>query len=159
MKAATRQRLQIVLVAALAIAAARLYFIHRGRGEAGTTRVRGFEISSRSMTGDDYVVPKKFYAYDLKSARALVGQTVWVKQGYGNFIYPVRGRAIDFSKGELTLRPIEKLIVADVLQQRRSSQGQLFAVFDHDGRSYATLIGAIEGGDLRLIANDIFFLQ
>ena len=159
MRPEIRKRLQIALVAALAIAALRLYFIVRGRQEAGTPRVRGVELSSHQMTSDDYVVPKKFYAYDLKSARALVGQPVWVKQGYGSYIYPVRGRAIDFGKGELTLRPIEKVTVSDVFQQRRASQEQLFASFEHDGKAFATLIGAVEGSDLHLIMNDVFFVQ
>src|SRR5215831_10420786 len=105
----SRKQVQIFLCVALALAAVRLYWVHHERTEAGKSNVRGVVASGHTMTSDDYVVPKKFYAYDLRSARELVGKPIWVKQGYGNYIYPVHGSSIDLKNGELTLRPIEKL--------------------------------------------------
>ena len=37
---------------------------------------------------DYYVVPKKLYPFDLKSAKQLTQQPVWVKEGYRYTYYP-----------------------------------------------------------------------
>ena len=38
---------------------------------------------------DYYVAPKKLYPYDLKSAKQLTQQPVWVKEGYRYTYYPL----------------------------------------------------------------------
>ena len=43
--------------------------------------------SSPPLNPDYYVVPKKLYAYDLKSAKQLTQQPVWVKVGYSSTYY------------------------------------------------------------------------
>ena len=87
-----RHRIQISLVVLLLLATARVAYIFRERRSG--TMARSQNDGGRALTSDEYVYPKKFYAYDLASAKVLVGRPVWIKQGYGNLVYPVtNGRA------------------------------------------------------------------
>ena len=61
------------------------------------------------------MVAKKFYAHDLASAKALVGKPVWVKQGYGNVVYPVQNGTANLSRGRASLLPLERLEIKDVV--------------------------------------------
>ena len=110
-----RQRIQISLVILLLLATARVAYIFHERKSAATAPQR--DDGSRALTSDEYVFPKKFYAYDLVSAKALVGKPVWIKQGYGNLVYPVVNGSADLSRGKASLLPIEQLKIADVFRQ------------------------------------------
>src|SRR3954466_4986134 len=110
-----KQRIQISLVVLLLLASARVAYIFHERHAAATARHR--EDGSRALTSDEYVYPKKFYAYDLASAKALVGKSVWVKQGYGNLVYSVANGRAELSQGKALLKPIEQLRVTDVIRQ------------------------------------------
>src|SRR3954469_1888253 len=104
-----RHRIQISLVVLLLLATARVAYIFHERRSAAA--VPHHDDGSRALTSDEYVVPKKFYAYDLASAKSLVGKPVWVKQGYGSFVYPVKDSAPDLSHGTASLLPLERLEV------------------------------------------------
>jgi hypothetical protein len=54
---------------------------------------------------DYYVTPKRMRPYDLKSAKALTEQPVWVKEGYKYSYYPfdTTKKRSDFSKEAGTL--------------------------------------------------------
>src|SRR3954452_14152234 len=108
-----KSRIQIFLVVLLVLAAGRVAYIFHERNSAANTRKA--EDESRALTSDEYVVPKKFYAHDLASAKALVGKPVWVKQGYGSFVYPVKDSAPDLSHGTASLLPLERLELKDVV--------------------------------------------
>src|SRR3954463_6608218 len=108
-----KSRLQIFMVVLFVLAAARVAYIFHERNFAAS--VCKVDDGSRALTSDEYVVPKKFYAHDLASAKALVGKPVWVKQGYGSFVYPVKDSAPDLSHGTASLLPLERLEVRDVV--------------------------------------------
>src|SRR5256885_5907411 len=110
-----RRRIQISLVVLLLLATARVAYIFHER-RSGTT-ARPQNDGSRALTSDEYVYPKKFYAYDLTSAKALVGKPVWIKQGYGNLVYPVANDHANLAQGKPLLLPIETLKVTDVIRQ------------------------------------------
>src|SRR4051794_37108421 len=110
-----RQRIQISLVVLLLLAGARVAYIFHERKSPATVIHR--EDGSRALTSDEYVSPKKFYAYDLASAKALAGKSVWVKQGYGNLVYAVANGRADLSRGKASLLPLEKLQVTGVVRQ------------------------------------------
>ena len=80
-----------MLLAAIALTAIRaayiLYHRHAARTVQTTTQVP-------PLNPDYYVAPKKLYPYDLKSARQLTQQPVWVKEGYRYTYYPYDVRAI-----------------------------------------------------------------
>jgi hypothetical protein len=161
-----RQRVQISLVVLLLLATARVAYIYHERRSAPVARQR--DDGGRALSSDEYVYPKKFYAYDLRSAKALVGQSVWVKQGYGNLVYPIANGHADLSQGITSLLPIEQLKIIDVALQTPPStwnapprQSELIAVAEReDSSKVAVPIGAIAGdGSLKLIANDVFYIQ
>src|SRR3954468_17145929 len=113
-----KSRLQIFMVVLFVLAAARVAYIFHERNSSAT--IRKVDDGSRALTSDEYVVAKKFYAHDLASAKALVGKPVWVKQGYGNLVYPVRNGIPDLNHGgTASLLPIEKLRTVDVVRQPR----------------------------------------
>ena len=161
-----RQRMQISLVVLLLLATARVAYIFYERKAASTARYR--DDGSRALTSDEYVYPKKFYAYDLASAKALVGKSVWVKQGYGNLVYPAASSAADLSRGKASLFPIEKLKVSGVVRQAPPSnwsaprgETELLAIAERgDSSKVAVPIGAFSAdGTLKLIASDVFYIE
>jgi hypothetical protein len=73
-----KQRLQLVMVVAILVSGSRLAYILYERHE---TRVEQARKQAPPLDPDYYVTPKKLYPYDLKSARQLTQQPVWVKVG------------------------------------------------------------------------------
>ena len=160
-----RQRMQIALVVLLLLATARVAYIFHERESAAITSQR--DDGSRALTADEYVFPKKFYAYDLASAKALVGKPVWVKQGYGNLVYPVTNGIVNLAAGKASLRPIEQLKIAAVTGQKSPAswnahgETELLAIAERgDSSKLALPIGAFDAdGSLKLIANDLFYIE
>ena len=161
-----KQRIQISLVVLLLLATGRVAYIFHERKSAAT--VPHSEDGSRALTSDEYVFPNKFYAYDLKSAKALVGKSIWVKQGYGNLVYPATNGRADLSHGKASLLPIEPLKITDMLRQKAPpswnaphGENELLAIAERDDHStVAIVIGAFESdGALKVIANDVFYIQ
>jgi hypothetical protein len=85
---ATRKRIQLVMAVALALATLRAAIIFYGATPRGT-RPRRSRWSSPTRTT---VVPRKLHAYDLKSARELVGRPVDT-EGYRSAYFPCDRRA------------------------------------------------------------------
>jgi|tagenome__1003787_1003787.scaffolds.fasta_scaffold20910632_1 hypothetical protein len=160
-----KSRIQIFLVVLLVLAAGRVAYIFHERNSAANTRKA--EDESRALTSDEYVVPKKFYAHDLASAKALVGKPVWVKQGYGNLVYPVPNSAPDLNRGTASLLPLERLQVKDVTLRSApaswnapSGESELLAICARpQGSSVAVPIGSARNGEFHLQVNDIFYIQ
>src|ERR1700756_2099332 len=74
-----KQKIQLILAAAILIAAVRAGYILY---ERHITRIEHARKRSTALNPDYYVVPKKLYPYDLKSARQLTQLPVWVQEGY-----------------------------------------------------------------------------
>jgi hypothetical protein len=81
-----RKRIQIFLVVLVVAAGVRLFMIYRERHSAGVNPNN--EATGRPLSADMYVVPHKVHAYDLQSARYLVGKTVWVQAGNQMLYFP-----------------------------------------------------------------------
>src|SRR5438067_10086867 len=111
----TKQRIQISLIVLLLLATARVAYIFHQRKSVAVTPQQ--DDGSRALTADEYVYPKKIYAYDFTSAKTLVGKSVWVKQGYGNLAYPVINGRVDLIHGKPSLLPIEPLKITGVIRQ------------------------------------------
>lgn len=161
-----RKRIQISLVVLLLLASARVAYIFHERRSAATAHHR--DDGSRALTADEYVFPKKFYAYDLASAKPLVGKPVWVKQGHGNLVYPVTNGAANLSAGRASLQPIEQLKVTGIVRQSPPAswnaprgETELLAIAERSDSSKVALpIGAFSAdGSLKLIANDVFYIE
>ena len=99
-----------------------------------------------ALDPDYYVTPKKLHPQDLKDAKELTRQPVWVREGYRYTYYPYAGHS-DFEHPAGTLGPIEKLDIKDVVLDRTPgspAQKQVMAVFKKDGKRYAFPIGVEE---------------
>ena len=108
MTSEAKQKIQLVLVIAIAVAALRAgYVVYERHSE----RTEQAAKQAPPLNPDYYVVPKKLYPYDLKSAKQLTQQPVWVKEGYRFTYYPYdrASRHTDFSHEAGLLLPIQKL--------------------------------------------------
>jgi hypothetical protein len=156
-----RKRIQIVLLAAIALAAVRaayiLYERHSGKVEEAKSK-------APSLNPDYYVMPKKLHAYDLKSAKELTRQPVWVKEGY-RYTYYRYDRAkhrSDFSHEAGLLLPIERLEIKDVVTDvspGSRDQRQVMAVFEKDGKSYAFPIGSVKNAVYQIYSDEMLYIQ
>jgi hypothetical protein len=155
-----KRKLQVFLVITVAIVAARTAYIfyERKQAESAPPKVE------QPLNADDYVTLKKLHAYDLKSARALTQSPAWVKEGYRYTYYPfdaARGHA-GFAHEAGLLGPIEKLQITDVMLDtapQAPEQKQIMAVFEKEGKRFAFPIGAAQGTDFQIYADEMLFLQ
>src|SRR5580658_5284019 len=147
----TTRIVQIVVLVAIVAAGLNLYLTFRER-KAGVTVAKPAEVA---LDPDYYVTPKKLRPQDLKDAKELTKQPVWVRDGYRYAYYPYAGHS-DFEHPAGTLGPIEKLDIKDVVLDRTpgsSSQKQVMAVFEKDGMRYAFPIGIEEGGNYAIYSD------
>jgi hypothetical protein len=156
-----KQRLQLVMLAAILVSGARLAYILYQRHES---RVEQAKKQPPPLDADYYVTPKKLYPFDLKSARQLTLQPVWVKVGYAYtyFPYDPARHRVDFSHEGGKLLPIEKLQITDVISEdapQSPGERQVMAVFEKDGKTYAFSIGSIKGADYKFYSDEMLFIQ
>ena len=156
-----KRRIQLVLVLVIAVAAVRTAYIFYER------RVARTEEEAKQpppLNPDYYVTPKKLHAYDLKSARELTQQPVWVKEGYRYTYYPYdpARRRTDFKQEAGLLLPIERLEVKDVVTDitpGTPDQRQVMAVFEKDGKTYAFPIGLFKDKQYLIYSDEMLYIQ
>jgi hypothetical protein len=157
-----RKKLQILLGVVIVLVGARTAYIIYGRYEE---RKRAEHPKpEHALKADYYVTPKKLHPYDLKSARELTRQPVWVRVGYYHTYYPydVARRKAEFGHEAGTLRPLQKLSIQDVVTDAAPQAPgikQVLARFALDGKNYAVPIGSDQGGDFKIYSDDIFFIE
>jgi hypothetical protein len=156
-----KQRLQLVMLSAILVSGARLAYILYQRHES---RVEQAKKQPPPLDADYYVTPKKLYPFDLKSARQLTLQPVWVKVGYAYtyFPYDPARHRVDFSHEGGKLLPIEKLQITDVISEdapQSPGERQVMAVFGKDSKTYAFSIGSIKGADYKFYSDEMLFIQ
>ena len=148
--------IQIVLLTAIVAAGIRVYFYFQERQTAFVT-----EKKPAALDPDYYVTPKKLYPQDLKDAKELTKQPVWVRIGYTYACFPYSGHA-DFQHPAGTLAPLEKLDIKDVVLDRTpgsATEKQVMAVFEKDGKRYAFPIGVASDGDYKIYSDEMLFIQ
>jgi hypothetical protein len=161
MTSEAKQKIQLVLVIAIAVAALRAgYVVYERHSE----RTEQASSQAPPLNPDYYVVPKKLYPYDLKSAKQLTQQPVWVREGYRFTYYPYdrASRRTDFAHEAGLLLPIQKLDINDVVTDitpHSAHLEQVMAVFELDGKSYAVPIGSKTGGTYTIYSDEMFFVQ
>jgi hypothetical protein len=157
-----QKKLQVFLVAAIVLAGGRAAYIVYERREALKEDAKPRQETA--LKADYYVTPKRLHPYDLKSARQLTEQPVWVKVGYQLTYYPYdqARHKTDFAHEAGTLLPLQKLAIQDVVTGAAPlAPGikQVLACFEVEGKSYAVPIGAEKGSDFRIYSDDIFFIE
>src|SRR5579859_6133026 len=163
MTAETKQKIQLALLVLFVLASVRTAYIFYMRYKE---RVRADEMKAKNVgysNPDYYVHPKKLYPYDLKSAKQLTQQPVWVKEGYRYTYYPYdpASKKVDFAHEAGLLGPIEKLAIKDVVTATSAAAGQqkkqVMAVFQKEGKSYAVPIGYQGEGEYKIYSDEMFF--
>jgi hypothetical protein len=157
-----QKKLQIFLAVAIVIAGGRAAYILYERHEA--LKEDAAPKREIALKADYYVMPKKLHAYDLKSARQLTAQPVWVRMGYAITYYPYDAarHKTEFAHEAGTLPPLQKLSIQDVvtdLAPQAPGTKQVMARFELDGNDYAAPIGAEKGADFKIYADNFFFIE
>ena len=103
-----KSKIQIILVLGIIVTGIRLGVILYERHEANKPVLKQ---EAPPLNPDYYVNPRKLYPYDVKSAKQLTKQPVWVKVGYFYPYYPYNATArhTDFSHEAGKLLPLQKL--------------------------------------------------
>lgn len=156
-----KKKLHVILLIAIVVTSIRLGLIFYERHE---DNARIAKKEAPPLNPDYYVSAKKLYPYDLKSAKQLTRQPVWVKVGYFYpfYSYDPATHRTDFSHEAGKLLPLQKLEMKDVVSgvsPKDPSNRQVLAVFKDSGRSYATPIGYDRGGDFKFYSDDMFFIE
>jgi hypothetical protein len=155
-----KQKVQVALLLGMLVAGIRLAIIFYQRHEEA---VRPNKPESLALNPDYYVTPKKLYPYDLKSAKQLTQQPVWVKVGYYYPYYPydLATHAVDFSHEAGKLLPIQRLEIRNVITTAspRVGEKQIMAIFEQAGKEFAVAIGAERSGDFKFYSDDMFFIE
>ena len=108
MNSEAKQRVQLALGLAIAIAGLRAGYILYERHEDNLAAQQEKQAKNAGYSNPDfYVTPKKLHPYDLKSAREIMQQPVWVKEGYRYTYYSYAGKKVDFAHDAGLLLPID----------------------------------------------------
>jgi len=160
-----RQKLQLALLLAMVVAGVRAGYILYRRHEDSVAAEKQKQAQNVGYSNPDYYVsPKKLYPYDVKSARQLTQQPVWVKEGYRYtyYRYDTASKKVDFAHDAGLLLPIEKLEIKDVItampvgpKERR----QVMAVFQKDGKTCAVPIGYEADEQYKIYSDEMFFVE
>jgi hypothetical protein len=157
-----KQRIQIALALALAIAGIRTAYVLYERHASPKQETQA--QAAPPLNPDYYVTPKKLYPYNLKSARELTKQPVWVKEGYRYPYYPynLSARQTDFEHDAGLLLPIQRLAIKDVVTDvapNSEGQKQVMALFEQDGKTYAFQIGLIKDAQYKIYSDQMLYVQ
>src|SRR2546425_6506020 len=161
----TRKKIQLALALAIVVAAARTGHILYQRHKDYVAAQQQTQAKNVGYSNPDYyVTPKKLYPYDVKSAKQLTRQPVWVKEGYRYTYYPYNANRhrSDFSHEAGTLLPIEKLqiktVVTDV-SPGSPDQRQIMAIFEKDNKTYAFPIGSVRRNEYQIYSDEMLYIE
>lgn len=160
-----KQRIQLALIVAMLVAGLRAGYILYQRHQDMVAAERVKQAKNAGFSNPDYyVTPKKLYPYDLKSAKQLTQQPVWVKEGYrySYYRYDPASKRVEFDHESGQLLPIEKLTIKDVVMATPPGPGQrkqVMAVFEKTGQTYAVPIGFEAEEEYKIYSDEMFFIE
>lgn len=160
-----KKRIQIALALAVVVAGVRAGYILYERHEDYLAAQQQEQAKKAGYSNADYyVVPKKLYPFDLKSAKQLTQQPVWAKEGYRYTYYPYDAarKRTDFAHEAGLLLPIERLEIKDVvtgIPAGAGSRRQVMAVFQKEEKSYAVPIGFETEGQYKIYSDEILYVE
>src|SRR6267154_2762552 len=157
-----KQKIPLALAIVIAVTSIRAAYIVYERYQERAQDAATSNKKAAALNPDYYVVPKKLYPYDLKSAKQLTQQPAWVKEGYRFTYYPYdrASRHTDFSREAGLLLPIQKLEIKDVVADSAlAHMHQVMAVFEQEGKTYAVPIGSQTGDSYQIYSDEMFFIQ
>jgi hypothetical protein len=152
----TGRIIQLVLLVAVVAAGVRLYLYFHNRQVSFLAPPKQQEVA---LDADAYVSLKKLHPQDVKDAKELTRQPVWVRAGYQIAYYPFNGHT-DFKHQAGRLAPIQKLQISNVVVDHPPEEDrQVMAVFEDDGQRYSFPIGVAESNGYKIYSDDILFIQ
>jgi hypothetical protein len=161
----TKQRMHLALLLGLVLSTAYAghYLYRRHEDEVAADKQKKAQNVGYSNP-DYYVSPKKLHPYDVKSAKQLTEQPVWVKEGYRYtyYSYDAARKQVDFAHDAGLLLPIEKLEIKDVITATppgKSQRRQVMAVFEKEGKTYAVPIGFEAEEQYTIYSDEMFFVE
>lgn len=160
-----KQRIQLALGLALAIAGLRAGYILYERHQENLEAQKQERAKNVGYSNPDYyVLPKKLYPFDLKSARQLTKRPLWVKEGYKYTYYPYNParKQVDFTHQAGLLPPIEQLEIKDIVTAvpvEAGSRRQVMAVFQKAGKACAVPIGYESEGQYKIYSDEMFYIE
>jgi hypothetical protein len=159
----TKKWVQITLGGAVVVVGVRAGFILYQRHEDYLAAQKVEQAKKAGYSNADYyVVPKKLYPFDVKSAQQLTLQPVWTKEGYRYTYYryvPVV-KSVDFVHDAGLLGPLERLEIQEVMAVAApGGRKQVVATFDKDGHSFAVPIGFEAEGNYKIYSDEMFYVQ
>jgi hypothetical protein len=157
-----KKRIQIALALAIVVAGLRAGYILYQRHEDYVAAQKQQQAKASGYSNADYyVTPKKLYPFDLKSAKQLTLQPVWVKEGYRYTYYPYDAarKKANFGREAGLLLPIERLEIKDVVSDAAAGKRQIMAVFQKEGKSFAVPIGFEMEGQYKIYSDEMFFVE
>jgi hypothetical protein len=160
-----KQRLQLALLLAMVVAGLRAGYILYQRHEDKVAAEKQKQAANVGYSNPDYYVnPRKLHPYDLKSAKQLTLQPVWVKEGYRYtyYSYDAANKQVDFAHEAGLLLPIEKLEIKDAVTAKPSGAGQrlqVMAVFQKEAKTYAVPIGYESDEQYKIYSDEMFFVE
>ena len=158
---------KIQLALALALVVATLYaghYLYKRHADDVAAEKQKQAHNVGYSNPDYYVSPKKLYPYDLKSARQLTQQPVWVKEGYRYtyYSYDSGHKQVDFAHDAGLLLPIERLEIKEIIVAMPAGKGerrQVMALFQKEGRTFAVPIGYEADEQIKIYSDEIFFIE
>jgi len=158
-----KKRIQLALALALVVAGVRAGYILYERHEDYLAAQKQEQAKKAGYSNADYyVTPKKLYPYDLKSAKMLTEQPVWVKEGYRYTYYryvPVV-KSVDFAHEAGLLGPLERLEIKDVMAVAApGGRKQVVATFEKNEHSYAVPVGFESDGEYKIYSDEMFYVE
>ena len=160
----SKRKIQLALLALIVVTGIRAAYIVYERYSERAEEAAKANKPAPALDADDYVVTKKLYPSDVKSAKQLTQQPVWVREGYHHTYYPydLARKRTDFSHEAGLLLPIQKLDIKDVVTDTAPHSAhvhQIMAVFEQDGKAYAVSIGSVVDNTYSIYSDDYFFIQ
>jgi hypothetical protein len=158
-----KQRIQIALALAVVVAGVRAGYLLYERHEDYVAAEKVEQAKKAGYSNlDFYVRPKKLYPFDVKSAKQLTLQPVWVVDGYRYTYYryvPV-AKSVDFAHEAGLLGPLERLEIKDVMAiAAPGGRRQVVATFEKDGHSFAVPIGFESDGQYKIYSDEMFYVE
>ena len=155
--------IQIALALAVVVAGVRAGYILYERHEEYVAAEKQEQAKKAGYSNADYYVrPKKLYPFDVKSAKQLTLQPVWVVDGYRYTYYryvPV-AKSVDFAHEAGLLGPLERLEIKDVMAiAAPGGRKQVMATFEKDGHSFAVPIGYESDGQYKIYSDEMFYVE
>ncbi|MGA9305655.1 MAG: hypothetical protein WBW31_09675 [Candidatus Sulfotelmatobacter sp.] len=155
--------IQIALALAVVVAGVRAAYILYARHEEYVAAEKQEQAKKAGYSNLDYYVrPKKLYPFDVKSAKQLTLQPVWVVDGYRYTYYPYvpAAKSVDFAHDAGLLGPLERLEIKDVMAiAAPGGRKQVVATFDKDRHSFAVPIGFESDGQYKIYSDEMFYVE